>query len=195
MLQKLPLFVAPVFLLVTVAHVVGDEPKEQSGAPETVARIALEALKDDRLDDFCKLMHPDALKSTRAILLLIVEEAAKEGQEKQALALFSGVRSADELKKLDDVQVLAAFYRGIRRIAPALKKVLDAAEIQTIGHVMEGKDTAHVVCRMIVSIEGVTITEMSVMSLQRTESGWRMLLSGDVEGKVRVLKQKFGRKQ
>ncbi|HXG11466.1 MAG TPA: hypothetical protein VNK04_17055 [Gemmataceae bacterium] len=190
MARKLPLVVALAFPLVLSGYLMGDDPKQQIATPDTVARNALDALKEDRLEDFAKAMHPDALKRFKALLLSIVDAAAKDGQEKQILVLFSGVRTADDLKKLDETQFFVAFYRGVTRLRPEMKQLLGGAEVQTLGYVMEGKDTAHVVYRMTVSAEGAKVTKLDVLSLQKTGTGWGMLLSGDIEGIANLLKQK-----
>ena len=57
---------------------------------------------------------------------------------------------------------------------------------------MEGKDTAHVVYRLKVSTAGVKLAKMDVISMRKTERGWRMLLNADLEGIATVLKKKFG---
>src|SRR5439155_11959386 len=106
--------------------------------------------------------------------------------------LFHGVGSTDDLKRLDDAQFFIAFLRGVTRLKPELKRLLGDAETRVLGHVMEGKATAHVVYRITASAAGAKITKMDVMSLQKTELGWRMLLNADLEGIATVLKKKFG---
>jgi hypothetical protein len=191
MVSKESLFAALVLLLVFPATpALGQTGKDDS--PEAAARKALVALKEDRLDDFAKAMHPEALKRFKTLMVAIVDAAAKEGKEKSVLALFSGVSGSEELKKLNDTDFFVSFYRGLTRLRPEMKDLVAGAELQTLGHVMEGKETAHVVYRMTTKLEGATITKMNVMSLQRTADGWALLLSGDIEGVADLLKHKFG---
>lgn len=192
MSRKLPLVVALTIPLVAATRLVGDEPATQADTPETFARQALDALKEDRLDDFAKAMHPDALKRLKTLLVSIVDGAASQGQERQVLVLFSGVSTADDLKKLDDVQFFVAFYRGLVRLRPEMKQALGGADVQILGHVLEGQDTAHVVYRMTVTAESLKITKLNVLSMQKTESGWAMSQSGDIEGMAEALKRRFG---
>jgi hypothetical protein len=169
-----------------------DEPKAKTETPEDVAKRAVAALKEDRLDDFAKAMHPEALKAFKSALVSIAETADKGGQGKEILGLFKGVDDLDELKKLDDVPFFVSFYRGITRVQPALKQALAGAESQIIGHVLEGKDIAHVVHRMTVTVEGTKVAKTDVISMRKTETGWGMLLSGDLENMTTMLKRRFG---
>ena len=120
------------------------------------------------------------------------EAAAKQEEEKQILRLFSGVRTPDDLKKLDDIQFFVAFYRGLTRLRPEMRQLLESAEVQILGHVMEGKDTAHVVSRLTVSTKGTKISKMDILSMKKMDSGWGMLLNTEIEGFANLLKQRFG---
>ena len=161
-------------------------------SPEDVARRALQALKQDRLDDFAALMHPEALARAKTLLLSIVRAAAKEGAEKEVLGLFRGVETPEQLEKLNDVEFFVSFYGGLTSMLPQMKELLEGAEVRVIGHVSEGKDVAHVVYRISMTSDGAQITKLTVLSVRKTEQGWRMLLSGDIEGVAKMLERRFG---
>jgi hypothetical protein len=153
------------------------------------------ALRDDRMEDFAKDMHPTALKQLKIMLISVLDVAAEEGHEKDVLRLFKDVRTVEQARKLDDAKFFIAFMSGVLSLKPEMKEVLANAKAEMLGHVMEGGDTAHVVIRMSVSLSGATITKMDVISLKKTDSGWRMMLSGEIDGLAQVLKQKFGGKK
>lgn len=168
------------------------EEAKQSDSPEQIVKKAIDAMKEDRMDDFAELMHPDALQSFKDSMVSIVEGATKLGQEKQILRLFDGVASADDLTKLDGAQVFVSFMRGYGRLRPEMRKSLAETEAHIVGHVAEGKEFAHVVCRMTMTVEGVKVTKLEVISVKRTDSGWAMLLRGDIETMAAALLQRFG---
>jgi hypothetical protein len=172
-----------------------DEAKKPADAPDAFAKKALAALKDDRIEEFAKMMHPEALKEFRGLLMTVVAAAGEKGQEKQVLALFDGAKSADDLKEFTDVKFFTAFYRTVTKLQPQLKEMLGGSEVQTLGSVAEGKDKMHVLYRMTMSVQGAKVTKMAVLSLRKTESGWGMLLDGDIEGMGAMLKQRFGEKK
>jgi hypothetical protein len=167
------------------------QDSETKTTPEVVAQKAVLALKENRLDDFAKAMHPEALKGFREFLVPLADAAEKDGEEEELLAIFQGVSTVEELKKLHDRQFFMAFFQGVMTKTPEMKQVMAGAEVEMLGHVMEGKDTAHVVCRMKMSFEGVKFKKMTVISLRRTEGGWAMLLSAEVEGMAELLKRQF----
>ena len=98
-----------------------DEPKTKADTPEAVARRAMDSLKEDRLDDFAKAMHPEALKSIKTALVSVAEAAAKDGKRKE-ISRSSATRAWTTLKKLDDAQFFVAFYSGITTLRPELKR-------------------------------------------------------------------------
>ena len=186
MLQRL-ILVAVCVVSITSPDVRAAESDES----EAVARRALSAIKQNRIEDFAKAMHPDALVRFRSTLLEIVKEAEKSGGEEQLLPLFDGVRTTQELRKLDTTHFFVAFYSGLIQMAPELETMMAGAELEILGHVMEGPDTSHVVYRMVLPVETVRVTKITVVSLTRTPTGWGMLLTGDIEGMVGALRQRF----
>lgn len=164
-----------------------------SSTPEAVAERALLALQENRIDDFADAMHPEALKGFRKIFVELLDAADDDDQADQLLTLFAGVDSVEALRTLDHHAFFVAFYKGITQVRPELKAVLASAKLETLGHVMEGEDIAHVVYRMSAGFEGIALSKMQVLSLRRTPDGWAMLLSGDIEGVTSALRQRFGK--
>ena len=178
--------------LVLVAHDARAQARKRAVAPDSVARGALLAHKDGRLDDFARAMHPEALASLKAEIVSIMDAAATSGQEDQLLSFLGSSRTSNELKALNDPQFFVAFYAGMTRFRPGTKDVL--GDIRTLGYVMEGRDTAHVVCRMPAPSSKPTGSTIDVVSMRRTETGWGMLPTADIEGLMNLLEQRFGKK-
>jgi hypothetical protein len=76
-------------------------------------------------------------------------------------------------------------------LSPEFQSILGAAETDMLGHVSEGPDLAHVVYRMRLTVEGVAITKLDVMSLRRAGSEWRGLLKGDIEGMAEAIRRQM----
>lgn len=160
-------------------------------SPEEVATRALTALKENRIADFAKTMHPEALKHLRATLLEVVAEAEKQERVDEVLTIFKNVKSADDLRKLDDVDFFAAFFEGVMQLQPRIRDALQGTTLNVIGHVPEGPDVIHVVYRGTVTQGDVKVSKMSVMSLKAHGDDWGMLLTGDIEGMAAMLKRQF----
>lgn len=163
----------------------------QEKNPEAVATRALAALKENRIADFAKSMHPEALKQPKVTLLEVVTEAEKQERVDEVLTIFKNVKSADDLRKLDDVAFFTAFFEGVMQLQPRVRDALRGTTLDVIGHVPEGPDVIHVVYRGTVTQGDVKVSKMSVMSLKAHGDDWGMLLTGDIEGMAAMLKRQF----
>jgi len=160
-------------------------------SPEAVVREATDGVNHGRTEEFAKAMHPEALRQFRAAMSAVVDAAAKDGKADQVLRLFPSVKDVQELKKLDDVTFFADFLRAVTGRDPALKSALAHSKIEVLGHVAEGKETAHVVYRMSTKVDGTDFEGLVlVASLRKDGPRWRMLLSGDVEAMTLMMKQR-----
>lgn len=143
--------------------------------PEQVTDRFITALRTGDWKGMASLMHQNALKEMRN-LLAGVFEAPNAGPIRQQLL---GVTTAEQSKALSDTAVFASLMRMTMQDAD-VAELLKSAKVQVLGHVNEGADTVHVVYRMAMSVNGIPISKMDVMSLARSPVGWRGLLKGDV---------------
>ncbi|WP_143206274.1 hypothetical protein [Singulisphaera sp. GP187] len=119
---------------------------------------------------------------------VLLDAASKAKQSSQVLALFEGVKSADDLKKLDDLAFFTSFVRHELKVKPELKEALAKMTVQTLGHVPDGKALQHVVYRTNLPFSGKNIDTVKVISLRKNGETWGMLLSGTVEATIESLK-------
>ena len=143
--------------------------------PEQVTERFVAAMRAADWNGMASLMHQNALKEMRQ-LLSGVFEAPNAGQIRQQLL---GVTTVQQAQALSDTTVFASLMRMTTQDAD-VAELLRSAKVQVLGHVNEGADTVHVVYRMAMTINGIPITKMDVMSLARSPVGWRGLLKGDV---------------
>ena len=155
--------------------------------PEGTASAAMAAMAAQDFQQYSLYMHPAALADFKRTMMEVVESAAEAKGEAQLLALFDGVNGLDGLRKLDDRQFFTSFLDGVMTKIPMMKEALSGADMQMLGHVMEG-EVAHVVARVSVKMQGASIKKMSVVSLQKDGGEWKMLLTGELEGFARMLK-------
>jgi len=143
--------------------------------PEQVTERFVAAMRAADWNGMAALMHQNALKEMRQ-LLSGVFEAPNGAQIRQQLL---GVTTVQQAQALSDTAVFASLMRMTTQDAD-VAELLRSAKVQVLGHVNEGADTVHVVYRMAMTINGIPITKMDVMSLARSPVGWRGLLKGDV---------------
>ncbi len=150
-------------------------PTQNAETPEQVTERFITAMRAADWQGMAALMHPNALKEMRQ-LLAGVFEAPNGGPMRQQLL---GVTTVQQAKALSDTAVFASLMRMTTQDAD-VAELLRTAKVQVLGHVNEGADTVHVVYRMAMTVNGIPITRMDVMSLARSPVGWRGLLKGDV---------------
>lgn len=155
--------------------------KNPGSTPESVFLEAMQAFKEDRLSDYAKIMHPDALKEISGMMSELMGFAKDANTERLVLSFFPSAKSIEEVKKYDDQQMFVSFLQVVTQMHPEYKQFIVAADIDAVGHVLEGKDTVHVVARMKMLVKEMPANQLTVTSLKRTETGWGMLLGENLE--------------
>jgi hypothetical protein len=162
--------------------------QERAETPEAVTQQYGAAMRANDWVGTAELMHPEALAKFRRMFLPLVD-ADTTGQLCRRLFDAS---SAAELTGLPDTELFARFFRTLVNDAPELSGMFAGADLVPVGHVLEGNDVAHVVFRMKVAADGVTLTKVQAVSLRRLGQTWRVLLSGDFEGLATALARRTG---
>jgi hypothetical protein len=155
--------------------------------PEAAATAFTVALRTQQYADAAALMHPDALARFRAIFLpLATHDKGAELRQQ-----MFGAGSVDELAALDDVALFERFLRSVMSLAPEFQTILGAAEADMLGHVSEGPELAHVVYRIRLTVEGMAVTKLDVITLRKSGAEWRALLKGDIEAMAEAIRRQM----
>jgi hypothetical protein len=170
--------------LVPAAELTPDLP------PEAVLREAYARMRAGDWRAAAETFDPAALARFRAMLepLFVAASApASEGGDGQAnqanrdammlMLLFAPAKSVEEVRALSDRELFARLMRGTMSLAGAQ---LDGQQI--LGHVAEGADLVHVVTRNTARMDEITVSKVEAVTLQRTAQGWRLALTGEIEG-------------
>jgi hypothetical protein len=153
------------------------------GGPEAAARAFTSAMRSRDWNRLSSLMHSDALSDFRDMLQPVIE-LPEAGEFRRALF---GSPNRDAIDALPNAEFFERFIGAMFSQTPAIGDMLDDADMQVIGRVMEG-ETAHVVSRLDMSIEGVDVSKMEVMSFKREKDEWRALLTGEVSSVAAALR-------
>ncbi len=162
----------------------------QTETPEAVAEQYFGAMRSENVAAVAKLMHPDALAELRGLLEPLFQSTLPEADDFRQR--FLGVRTVAEAQALSDTTVFVNFLGSLSSQVPMFSVALRAASMEALGHVTEGLETAHVVYRVTMEIEGLTVTRMAVLSLRRYGETWRGLLTGDYSELATVLRATLG---
>ncbi|MBX3710854.1 MAG: hypothetical protein KF800_02685 [Lysobacter sp.] len=157
--------------------------------PEAVLREAYARMRAGDWDAAAEAFDPAALARFRAMLEPLFSAAsapAGEGQENRdammLMLLFAPAKSVEEVRALSDRALFARLMRGTMSLAGA-----ELDEQAILGSVAEGKDRVHVVTRNTARMDRATVSRVEAVTLQRTAQGWRLALTGEIEGLAETL--------
>lgn len=138
---------------------------------------------------------PAALKRFRELLMPVFDAADRAGKDQSGKergtenpsavmlwVLFAPATSVEEIKALSDREVSARIMANTMSLAGAKLERQDV-----IGSVPEGSEMVHVVTRNIAKVETLSMTKVEAITLHRTSQGWRLALTGDLEGLAETL--------
>lgn len=110
------------------------------------------------------------------------------GKTPSMLPGLLGVDDPAAVAKLDD----AAFFAGfLRTTMGRMGSMVSLGDQQVLGAVPEGADRVHLVTRNTVETMGLKMIRMEVVTLNRTPDGWRVALSGEMEGMAEMMRKMF----
>lgn len=174
--------------------------------PEEVAREAYARMQAADWVAAAETFDPAALKRFRELLMPVLDavDAAGKGQTVKGQAgagqagsaqaavdpngllmlwvLFAPAKSIEEIRALTDREVFARIMSNTMSLASAR---LEGQQV--IGSVAEGADMVHVVTRNVAKVETMSMTKVEAITLRRTDHGWRLALTGDLEGLAETL--------
>jgi hypothetical protein len=169
--------------LAVVLLAAGAQAQSPATTPESVAREYFAAMRAADWQRAARLMHPDALGEFKGFFrALAATDSASE-----LLGAFFGVRTAAELDALPPGEVYARMLGSMARLSPEMRDAMSTLQADVVGQVPEGPGTAHVVYRMRVGVQDVSVSKVEVLSLRRSGGGWLALLTGDLQGMMQSL--------
>lgn len=175
-------------LFATLAWTTPVAARQEDNTPEAVAAAYMEAMRAGNWQGMANLMHPDALRELRGLLGPVMR---RPETSQLRMAMFQ-TNDTLALDAISDDAFFAAFTEFVLSQDPTTSTALRNAEIEVLGRIMEG-DTAHVVSRMSMVVEGVEVSKMEVASFRLADGKWRSLLTGDVSGIATMLQGAVGR--
>lgn len=179
-------FIASILILAANAHA--------AATPEELVDQYFRAFRSGDLEGMAALMHPDELASMQRELVPIIAhgiDAVESGTavDPLQLKLFADTDSIDEISSESPQKFFVRFMSWVGRMNPMMKESMREATIETIGHVNEGENMAHVVYRIRVMAQGARVSQMNVMPAKKNGEEWRLMLSGEINGISELLKR------
>jgi len=150
--------------------------------PEQVAERYLSTMKARDWAANAALVHPAELDSLKAAF---VDVARSDSSTAGLRALFN-VSAARELEALSPVQVYERFVGSTVGQQAEMTRFLSTAVFKVLGHVAEG-DSVYVVYRVSATAATGPMTQVTVMSLRRSGTGWKTRLTDELRSTIVAL--------
>ncbi|HMP90639.1 MAG TPA: hypothetical protein PJ991_10580 [Kiritimatiellia bacterium] len=172
-------------------------PLYAATTPEEVALRYFEAFKKGDPVSVADSMHPDEIYKLKNQLLPLLKRVEQIDEqvvdlEIQALRQLMGASDASTLEEESARDFFIRFTRWVILRNPELNKAMADAVMKPVGHVVDG-DIAYVVGKVDVTVMGTPISQMKVMTARKSDDGWLMTLTDEVEGVIRIMQRRFGR--
>ena len=165
-------------------------------SPEEITRLAADYVAAGDWAGFSSLMAPGSLDRFRESMLPVMEGV----KDIMARAIENGEEVSPELQ--DAIATIAeapadsffaVSFSIIFSILPEMSEAMTSLQSEVIGSVYENDSLVHVVTRSSTTVQGITMDDaMDVVSLRKTEQGWRMLLSAEIRGMAQVMRRALG---
>lgn len=152
--------------------------------PEAATVSLVDRIRTADYEGMADLMHPDALAELRELFMPVLQAEEMADFRSEVFGTPS-VEHAAALSGSEIYRTIISFALGAD---PATASAMQSVEADVIGHIMEG-DTAHVVYRMNMNVEGFEMSQTAVASYRQHEGRWLGLLTADLRGMVAGLRQ------
>src|SRR4051812_23541952 len=150
--------------------------------PEQVAERYLSTMKAKDWAANAALVHTEELDSLKAAFL----DVAHSDTSSAGLRALFNVSTARELEALTPVQVYQRFVASTVGEQAEMTRFLSTAVFKVLGHVAEG-DSVYVVYRVSATGASGPMTQVTVMSLRRSGTGWKMRLTDELRSTIVAL--------
>lgn len=151
---------------------------------ESVARAYFDVLQTEGMTSVGRFMHPDALGAFKEMLVPVFEAEAAAGQGQLRAMTFGGAATIDDVRSQDPESFMNGFMNIVAAQAGDARISFDKLEM--LGVVSEGEQR-HLLVRITVGADVVTLTEFEVLSFLPFEGSWRLQLNGEMQGLAAAL--------
>ena len=149
--------------------------EDLTASPEQTAELYLRSVRAIRWSALAQFLHDDAVARFRLIVTQI-SDPDSSGEIRSYLVQTDSLG----LLELASDEVFARSIGVVIDDMPGLMHALYDRDDDVIGAVTESPDAAHVVYRTTARISGA-VPEVKVMQLGRTDAGWRVSWSDELE--------------
>lgn len=150
--------------------------------PEQVAGEAYARMRAGDWPGAAETFDPAALKQFRGFF-------GAQGETSPMAPMLQALLGIEDGKSLDTLDDTAFFAGFLQSMMGRMGGMVTLGGQQILGGVPEGADRMHLVARTSAEAMGLKMTNMEVVTLNRTPGGWRLALSGQMEGMAALFRK------
>ena len=150
--------------------------------PEQVATEAYARMRAGDWPGAAETFDPAALKQFRGFF-------GAQGETSPMAPMLQALLGIEDGKSLDTLDDTAFFAGFLQSMMGRMGGMVTLGGQQILGGVPEGADRMHLVARTSAEAMGLKMTNMEVVTLNRTSGGWRLALSGQMEGMAALFRK------
>ena len=151
-----------------------------ASSPEEVTKEYFAAIQQHGMSTAVEYMHPEELAKFQEMVLPIFALEEESGQAELRTKMFGRTATVESVANARPHDFMKRFLLFFAEATHTLGGI-DFDEIEVLGSVPEG-EVVHVVARTSVGVGEIRASGMEVISWKRHGSGWKALLSGEMQG-------------
>jgi len=152
--------------------------------PIGVAKGAFESLNQGDFAQFVQFLHPDAIadfeNQVQPVLNALVPTDSL-GNPVDSINVFGTWQNSEEFLNKPADSVFVDVMSSIFTVAPEIKKTFESISNEYLGGVSQA-DTAFLVTRTTMEIQGQPYTEMGVVALTKSDGVYKMQMPPQLRG-------------
>lgn len=153
--------------------------------PEDLVEWYLRAMAARDVSAVAARTHRGEIAKLKGMVLPGLRAEAESGEGSAALRAFLQGDPITAVDAFPPETFYARFLQCLATANPDLTRVMRDGTVTPLGRVSETTpdgDVAHVLYRLVLHTDEVTITKLSVMSFAREDGMWKAMLSGEIQG-------------
>ena len=140
-------------------------------------------------------IHSADLTKFKKAMIPAYELIFASGNDAEILGDFTHGDTFEQVQNYSPKMFFSRFLNSAKGHIPQIQEILDQTTIKPIGHIMEnveGDEVIHVVYRKSYTVEGIGVSDLSVVSLQQDgDDVWKLLFTSDMKLIIKALEKRL----
>jgi len=176
---------ALLILTLTLTLACSSGSKATSGQAAEVANQAYDAFRQSDWAAYAGWLSPGALERYESILrpaFDVMVQVDSAGNVPETFKWYDSTINTEDFMNMEPPAFFAYSMNELTKAVPGLSQALQGSTMEVLGEVPEGDSLVHVVIRTQAEAMGVGMSEVSVMTVSKSDGEYRLMLPSQIEG-------------